>query len=202
MKFQLLVFLFLTLSFSAQNTEISTLEKGKPIVEIHQIIKPSSGIGVLGMKTKKAFAVYINPNSPNNLPEIINKVQFQTLNFGRTKSTVFLCIYENESGLPGKIIDKAKILLKIPAKKNNIIADLSSLKIEVPAEGYFISFEWILVKENIVDGAQTDEKPYNPTILGTSNTEENLFTLDKKWGKANGEFITTINLEVSYLPKE
>ena len=125
MKYQFLLFLFLSLSFSAQKAEFSNVESGKATFEFHKIKGPSLGTGVVGMQTIKAFAIFIEQESTDHSPEIFNKVQFEAMNFDGKKSTVFLCIYENENGLPGKILDHAKIIIEIPIKNNKIIADLS-----------------------------------------------------------------------------
>ena len=112
------------------------------------------------------------------------------------------CIYENENGLPGKILDHAKIILEIPIKNNKIIADLSSLKIKVPTNGYFIGFEWIYSKENIINGTQTDgPKPYNPAISGIQIEKPNLFFFDRNWQKDKEQLSSSLKIDVDYLPE-
>lgn len=202
MKYQFLLLLFLSLSFSAQKAEFSNVETRKATFEFHKIKGPSLGTGVVGMQTIKAFAIFIEQESTDHSPEIFNKVQFEAMNFDGKKSTVFLCIYENENGLPGKILDHAKIILEIPIKNNKIIADLSSLKIKVPTNGYFIGFEWIHSKKNIINGTQTDgPKPYNPAISGIQIEKPNLFFFDRNWQKDNEQLSSSLKIDVDYLPE-
>ena len=200
MKYQFLLLLLLYLSCSAQQTEISNLKEGKATFEFHKITEPAAGTGVLGMQTKKAFAILIDQNSTDHSPEIFNKVQFETMNFDGKKSTIFLCIYENENGLPGKILDNAKIIIETPIKKNKIIADLSPLKIKVPTNAYFIGFEWILSKENIINGVQNaGAKPYNPAISGIQIEKPNLYFFDKKWQKDKELLSSSLKIAIDYV---
>ncbi|KIA89350.1 hypothetical protein [Kaistella jeonii] len=202
MKYQFLLLLLLSLSYSAQKAESSNLEKGKATFEFHKITEPSLGTGVLGMQTKKAFAIFIDQNSKDHSPEIFNKVQFESMNFDGKKSTIFLCIYEDENGLPGKILNQAKILIETPSKKTTVIANLSSLKIKVPTNAYFIGFEWILSKENIINGAQNaGAKPYNPAISGIQIEKPNLYFFDKKWQKDKELLSSSLKIDVDYVPE-
>lgn len=200
MKYQFLFLLLLSLSCSAQKTEVSNLKEGKATFEFYKITEPAVGTGVLGMQTKKAFAILIDQNSTDHSSEIFSKIQFETMNFDAKKSTVFLCIYENENGLPGKILKQAKILIETPIKKNKIIADLSSLKIKVPTNAYFIGFEWILSKENIINGAKNaDPKPYNPAISGIQIEKPNLYFFDKKWQKDKELLSSSLKIAIDYI---
>jgi hypothetical protein len=200
MKYQFLFVLFFPFLFSAQKKELFHNEKAT--FEYHKSIEKSLGIGVLGMQTKKAFVIFIDEKSIKNSPVIFNKVQFESINFNGKKSVAFLCIYENNKGLPGNIINKAKISVPIPPKKTEIIADLSQLKISVPKNGYFIGFEWILTKENLINGVKNPtEKPYNPTIVGIQNDKLNLFSLNKNWQKEESQLVNSLNINISYLPK-
>lgn len=199
MKFYFLLFLLFPIVFFAQKQETINNAKEKASLEFNKKTN-SGGTGVLGTKNRNAYAIFIDEKSPTNNPEIFYKVSFETMNFNDKKSSVYLCIYENNNGLPGKIIDKAKIFIEIPTKLTEIIADLSSLNIQVPTNGYFVGFEWILSKENEIKGVtKTSNPPYNPTIDGIISGETNLFVHEKKWQKASVEFNTSLKLDISIL---
>lgn len=200
MKLQFLLLLFFPLLFSAQKSDIIHDKEGKATFEFYKKTKPSLETGVLGAENKKAFAIFINEKSLAHSPEIFSKVQFETMNFDGKKSTVFLCIYENDNGLPGKILDEAKIIIEIPIKNTEIVADLSPLKIKVPTNGYFIGFEWILSKKNMINGSgNAPTKAYNPAITGVQN--ENLFVFDENWKKEKDQLASSLKIDVDYLPE-
>lgn len=198
-KFPVLVLLSFSILFFGQKT--NELKAEQTIVK-YKKLTGDSGVGVLGTQTEKAVAIHIDEILEDSLPQIFHTVKFETFSLNSKKSTIFLCIYENENGLPGKIIDQGKILIEIPSRKTEIIADLSSLKIQVPNKGYFIGFEWILSKKHKINStSNTSQKPYNPAVSGIVNEDENLFTLDQIWGKSERGLVSTLNLEITYLPK-
>lgn len=184
---------------SAQESQIFS-KSSEAIFKFKKIQNSNSEIGVVGNQDHSAFAVFVDNNLIKDSTAIFNKVTFETLNFNGKKSTVYLCLYENNRGLPGKIIDQAKILVEIPAKRTKITADLSGLKIKVPKNGYFIGFEWILIKENIITGVRdTKDPPYNPTIGGISGEHLNLYVFNKTWQKESKQLVSSLKLELSYL---
>jgi hypothetical protein len=164
--------------------------------------KPSTGtIGVLGMENKKAFAIFVNETLPNNSKLYFNTIQFETTNFNKNNSKIFLCLYENKSGIPGELLKNGKILVHVPLKKTNITADLSELKLNVPADGYFIGFEWVLSEKNKIYGAaETTNYPYNPAIKGLSKGKYEMFVFKQKWETAENNLVSSLYFEVTYLP--
>ena len=162
------------------------------------------GTGVLGTEKKKAFAILIENKLSQNSIMILNEVKFKTLNFKKSKADIYLCLYENDKGLPGKIVENGQILLHVAVKKATTNLNLSSLNIKIPTIGYFIGFEWILSKENEISGAfKTSNPPYNPTIEGVAGEDVNLYVFDgETWKKEKDEFVSALKLDITYLTKK
>ena len=198
MRIIILFLLFFPLLFNSQRNKTI---KDQDVTFIYKnTIKPSGESGVLGMQSKKAFAIFVNESLPADSIIIFSQVNFGTLNFGHKKSKIYLCIYENNNGLPGKILNSAKILVNIPRKKTDIIVDISKRKIPVPKSGYFVGLEWLIQKENIIYGeVKTQKPPYNPAILGLANGKYELYVLNENWQKAEEILISSLKLEISYL---
>ena len=197
MKNKIFFLLFFPILFSSQ---IKNGSKNKKVTFNYQSNAKSSGEGgVLGMENKRAYAIFVNETLPHDSVLFFSKVHFETLNFKQKNSKIFLCIYENISGKPGKIIDNAKIIVKVPTKKTDIIADISKLKIQVPRNGYFIGFEWVLSSDNVIMGeTKRHVNPYNPVITGLAKGKYELFVLDESWRKAEEALVSSLKLEVFY----
>lgn len=160
-----------------------------------------TGIGVMGSDNRKAFASFIENNWTEESQRYFNSIKFMSTNFGKKTAEIYLCIYENNNGLPGKIIESGKILITVPSKNNIVTADLSKLQLQVPRNGYFIGFEWILSKENRISGnTPTLNFPYNPTISGFTAKAINLYSYEGKWRKQeDSNLVAGLALEISYL---
>ena len=159
-------------------------------------------IGVIGSAGRQAYATFIENNGPEKNQQYFQHIKFTSTNLGKKPSEIYLCIYENNNGLPGNIIDGAKFLVRIPALTTFIIADLSQLKIKVPVDGYFLGFEWLLEQENEIKGnTSTSNLPYNPTIKGYTGNKVNLYSKHKEWRKeSDTNFVAGLALEISYIP--
>ncbi|MGZ5273239.1 MAG: hypothetical protein ACXWCA_02870 [Kaistella sp.] len=196
-----LIFLFLfftSFMFSQKADATKTVDGFK--VSFEKVKYKETWIGVMGSDSKQAFATYIEGDSSDKKQRYYQTIKFQSTNFQKKSAPIYLCIYENENGLPGKLIDKAKILLHIPSKKNRISVDLSQKLIPVPHNGYFVGFEWIRSKENKINGnAATEDSPYNPTISGFTANNINLYSYHGKWQKeADSHLVAGLELEIIY----
>lgn len=187
--------------FSQKGNAIQSIDDVK--VNFEKLKSKETGIGVMGSDHKPAFATYILRDSSDEKQRYFRTIKFKSANFKKKSAPIYLCIYENNNGLPGKIIDQAKILLSIPSNKNIVNVDLSQKLISVPRSGYFVGFEWVLSKGNKIKGnSPTENSPYNPTISGFSANTMNLYSYHGKWQKeADSHLIAGLELEIIYSDK-
>ncbi|MCP2037455.1 hypothetical protein [Chryseobacterium sp. HSC-36S06] len=158
------------------------------------------GIGVMGSFDKQAYATFVGSNVAEKNQQYFHYIKFKSINFTENSSQIYLCIYKNNRGLPGEILEGAKFLVNIPAHKSFVTADLSKLKIKVPENGYFVGFEWVLSKENEMKGKISAAKlPYNPTISGFTDNKVNLYSRRKEWRRQqDSDLVAGLALEISY----
>ena len=161
---------------------------------------PDNRFGVIGSKGRQAFAAFVEIDDTDRIKKYFHYIKFKSFNFNRKPSVIYLCIYENSDGLPGKIVDHGKFLINIPPKNTFITADLSKLKLKVPEDGYFIGFEWILNKENELKGnIKTQNPPYTPSIAGFTAAKVNLYSRSETWRKEpDNILIAGLDLEITY----
>ena len=161
---------------------------------------PDNRFGVIGSKGRQAFAAFVEIDDTDRIQKYFHYIKFKSFNFNSKPSVIYLCIYENSDGLPGKIVDHGKFLINIPPKNTFITADLSKLKLKVPEDGYFIGFEWILNKENELKGnIKTQNPPYTPSIAGFTAAKVNLYTRSETWRKEpDNILIAGLDLEITY----
>lgn len=169
-------------------------------VKYSNLTTPSTGeMSVIGTSEMKAVAIFVNETE--NTDKIFGEIKFKSTVFESKVATIYLTIYENNNGLPGTLINKERILLKIPAKRTEVILNLYAMKIQVPQNGYFMGFEWIQNKKNkILGNNSSDNTPYNPAIAGKF-TKENLYIFNENhWQKSAkvAPFPSTLDLQINY----
>lgn len=193
--------LVLPLSLFSQEKRVETTVAG-PLISYEKVKSPEAGMGVIGSEDRKAFASFIE-GSADKMQNNFYSIKFKSINFSKKPAQIYLCIYEDDNGLPGNIIVKGKILISVPAKQNIVSVDLSHLNIEVPRKGYFVGFEWILNKKNKISGnTKNSIYPYNPTISGITGKDVNLYIYDGQWKKSqNSEIVTGIALDIVELKR-
>ena len=165
-----------------------------------KITSPDIGVGVIGSNDRQAYATFFESNITEKSQPYFHQIKFKSINFSKKPSEIYLCIYENSDGLPGKIVDHGKFLINIPPKNTFITTDLSKLKLKVPEDGYFIGFEWILNKENELKGnIKTQNPPYTPSIAGFTAAKVNLYSRSETWRKEpDNILIAGLDLEITY----
>lgn len=201
MDSKLILFLLLINSFMFSQEKNEKLFNDSISFEYEKIASPDIGVGVIGSNDRQAYATFFESNSTEKSQPYFHQIKFKSINFSKKPSEIYLCIYENDNALPGKLLDEAKYLVTIPTRKVLVTADLSKLNIKVPEEGYFIGFEWVLSKENEMKGnVKTTNLPYNPTISGYTGKTVNLYTKSKKWRKEpDASLVAGLALDISYL---
>ena len=201
MDSKLILFLILLNSLMFSQEKSDKLSNESVSFKYEKIQTSDNGIGVIGSNERRAYATFVESNITEKRQTYFHQIRFKSINFSKKPSEIYLCIYENDNGFPGKILDDAKYLISIPARKTLVTADLSTLKIKVPAHGYFIGFEWVLSKGNEIKGnVKTPNLPFNPTISGYTGKTVNLYTKRKEWSKEpDASLVAGLALDISYL---
>ncbi|WP_332024039.1 hypothetical protein [Kaistella sp.] len=201
MDSKLILFLILLNSLMFSQEKSDKLSNESVSFKYEKIQTSDYGIGVIGSNERRAYATFVESNITEKSQTFFHQIRFKSINFSKKPSEIYLCIYENDNGFPGKLLDEAKYLVTIPTLKTLITADLSKLNFKVPENGYFIGFEWVLSKENEIKGnVKTPNLPFNPTISGYTGKTANLYTKRKKWRKEpDASLVAGLALDISYL---
>ena len=200
MDSKLILFLILLNSLMFSQEKSDKLSNESVSFKYEKIQTSDNGIGVIGSNDRRAYATFVESNTTEKGQTYFHHIRFKSINFSKKPSEIYLCIYENSDGLPGKIVDHGKFLINIPPKNTFITADLSKLKLKVPEDGYFIGFEWILNKENELKGnIKTQNPPYTPSIAGFTAAKVNLYSRSETWRKEpDNILIAGLDLEITY----
>ena len=201
MDSKLILFLILLNSLMFSQEKSDKLSNESVSFKYEKIQTSDNGIGVIGSNDKQAYATFFASNITEKSQPYFHQIKFKSINFSKKPSEIYLCIYENDNGLPGKLLDEAKYLVYIPTRKALVTVDLSKRNIKVPQNGYFIGFEWVLSNEDEMKGnVKTPNLPYNPTISSYTGKTVNLYTKRTEWRKEpDASLVAGLALDISYL---
>ena len=131
MDSKLVLFLLIINSFMFSQEKNEKFFNDNISFKYEKITSPDIGVGVIGSNDRQAYATFVESNTTEKGQTYFHHIRFKSINFSKKPSEIYLCIYENDNGFPGKILDDAKYLISIPARKTLVTADLSTLKIKV-----------------------------------------------------------------------
>lgn len=93
-------------------------------------------------------AIFFNPNEDMLVYPFLKEVLFLTKSELENAKIRLNILSVNSDNSPGESLLDEEIIIRVKKGKNKNIVDLTSYKFKVPNNGFFISFEKLLIEEN------------------------------------------------------
>ena len=93
-------------------------------------------------------AVFFMPDAKMLQHPFLKQIKFQTKSDIEIAKIRIRILYTNKDESPGESIIDKEIIVSVKKGKNKNIVDISEYRLKIPKEGFFISFEKLLIEEN------------------------------------------------------
>lgn len=195
-------------------------------------VKPRQGKLIkLGQYRKSEVNEYHSPNSPQILARLfspiselndnqfISSLKFES--YSKNNATINLRFFNvNNSGEPGEDILNANYIIKVKnGRRSTKVNNLEELGIQIPRNGIFIAFEYLIIKKNEYQfeyydkelqirnkaigympgiGIKKSENSANSWVYSMGNWKKKLGRTTEEWKESNLSLDLVIELILTY----